>query len=192
VPAHDPGNWANVVYLTCSGLEAYDWTWNGASSGEYSSLIPILGITRATIIYTEYNPLCPAFHPHLMVPVHNKDSGMTIGYLSCVDMAGLSWYWNYPGGGWISSTALFGSDRATFDTTELSMNCSSLAPPKVVPVHGASWSKIGFLSCPGLEDYVWVLGAGSGEYIATTVLFGSSQATISYYEYSPACPSFTP
>jgi hypothetical protein len=192
VPVHDPGNWEHIVYLACSDLETYDWTWNGASSGEYASLTPIEGITRATIIYTEFNPLCPTFHPHLMVPVHNKDSAATIGHLSCSDMAGLFWFWNYPGGGWISTTALFGSDRATFDPTELAMNCPSLSPAKTVPVHGATWSKIGFLSCSQLGDYTWVPGAGSGEYVATTDLFGSSQATISYNEYYPACPAFVP
>jgi hypothetical protein len=192
VPVHDPGDWTHIVYLTCAALESYEWTWNGASSGEYSALTPIEGVTRATIVYSEYNPLCPGFQPHLKVPIHNRDGGGILGYQECSEVTGLSWFWYFPGGGWTSSTPLFGSDLAGVESTELAMNCPGAALAKVVPVHGVTWERIGFLTCIQLDDYTWALGGSSGEYIATTVLFGSSQATIRYEEYFPACPTFTP
>ena len=192
VPAHDPTNWSNVVLLTCPELSTYEWTWGGSSSGEYASLTSIIGIVNATIVYDEYHPICPAFSPFLKVPIYDLDAGTRLGYISCSEVSALGWFWNISPGRWISSSALFGSNRATYVATEMSMNCPSLTTTKVVPVHGASWEIIGFLGCPELGTYTWNPGINSGEYIASTTLYGSNYATIYYEEFDPACPSFSP
>jgi hypothetical protein len=192
VPAHDPANWSHVAYLTCTELTAFEWTWGGASSGEYASLTPINGIVNATILYTEYHPICPDFTPILKVPIHDLDTGGVLGYLSCSEVASQGWYWIISKGRWVSSTLLFGSHQAAYDQMEVSMNCSSINPTKVVPVHDAKWDIIGFLKCPEMDSYTWDVGINRGEYIASTTLFGSNYATSYYEEYNPACPSFSP
>jgi hypothetical protein len=192
VPAHDPSNWSHVAYLTCTELIAFEWTWGGASSGEYVSLTPINGIVKATILYTEYHPICPDFTPILKVSIYDLDTGSVLGYLSCSEVASQGWYWIIGHGRWVSSTILFGSHQASYDQMEVSMNCPSINPTKVVPVHDAKWDIIGFLKCPELDSYTWDVGINSGEYIASTTLFGSNYATIYYEEFNPTCPSFSP
>jgi hypothetical protein len=63
VKIHDEATWTVVGYLTCTELEDYVWTWNGASSGEYYADRPIYGSSRPTVYLGEVSPVCPAFSP---------------------------------------------------------------------------------------------------------------------------------
>lgn len=63
VKVHDEATWTVVGYLTCSELETYAWTWNGASSGEYVASVSLFGSNRLTIYLGEITPICPGFSP---------------------------------------------------------------------------------------------------------------------------------
>ncbi len=63
VRVRDEATWQVIGYLTCTELELYTWTWNGASSGEYVASATIFGSDRPTIYMGDVTPHCPLFSP---------------------------------------------------------------------------------------------------------------------------------
>jgi hypothetical protein len=129
VPVHDESNWSNIVYLDCSELDRYRWIWNGASSGEYVSTAPILGIARPTVIHNEWIPVCPSWSPPALAKVHDEATWNVIAYLSCSELAGYVWTWNgVSSGEYVASVPINGSPRPTIYLGEVTPICPAFSP----------------------------------------------------------------